>query len=170
MRTQSFLIIVILGFISFSCCGSRQAASTDTSTQRPITPIIETDDDETDNDGMDGWSSQPDSNSSRIKVSNAAIMFNSLPNGLSRMGYGIAENTGNSITTTVRGDIQITAWIDGQDVILASQVQQYTDNGFGLREPSELVSCVKGDATSIPDCWRTILIIANRIGGTKQYQ
>ncbi|MEM6684244.1 MAG: hypothetical protein AAF617_00500 [Bacteroidota bacterium] len=175
MRIQSFFIIVIWGLISFSCCGSKQVTSTDTNTDTNTnidTPIQEPDIQiaEPNTDQIDNWSNQPDANSSMIKVSNAAVMFSSLPNGLRRMGFDVVENTGNSITTNTRNNIRITAWVDGSDVIFTSEVQQFTDNGYGVQEPSELVTCVRGDSSSLSECWRTIQLIANRIGGTKQYQ
>ncbi|WP_394420309.1 hypothetical protein [Tenacibaculum mesophilum] len=62
------------------------------------------------------------------------------------------------------------AWVEGQDIILTSEVQQYKETEFGLPEPSGFVKCVRGNSTSLPDCWRTILVIANHLGGDKQYQ
>ncbi|MDO6674260.1 hypothetical protein Q4517_01695 [Tenacibaculum sp. 1_MG-2023] len=167
MRTL-YIITIILGLISFSCSCYKNVAK-DTSSQRTDVSTIETNPDQT-----SIWTNQPNSNSTKIKVLNAAFTFGSLPNGLKKMGYTIIENNGTYlVTNTTRAlsdDVRVRAWVEGQDIILTSEVQQYKETEFGLPQPSGFVKCVRGASTSLPDCWRTILVIANNLGGDKRYQ
>lgn len=167
MRTL-YAFTIILGLISFSCSCYKNVAK-DTSSQTSDVSTIETNPDQT-----SIWTNQPNSNSTKIKVLNAAITFGSLPNGLKKMDYTIVENTGTYLVTNairaLSDDVRVKAWVEGQDIILISEVQEYKETEFGLPEPSGFVKCVRGNSTSLPDCWRTILVIANHLGGDKQYQ
>jgi hypothetical protein len=168
MRTQYFFI-AILGLIIFSCSSSKKSTNTSISTQISNIQIVETDSEQINN-----WLDQPNSSSSKIKVLNAAIAFGSLPNGLNQMGYTITENTGSFLSTNairaISEDVKVKAWIEGSDIVLTSEIQQYTETEFGLPQASGLTLCAKGNSTSFPDCWRTILIIANHLGNDKKYQ
>eukprot|EP01090_Pellita_catalonica_P018289 TRINITY_DN5850_c0_g1_i1.p1 TRINITY_DN5850_c0_g1~~TRINITY_DN5850_c0_g1_i1.p1 ORF type:complete len:169 (-),score=20.13 TRINITY_DN5850_c0_g1_i1:98-604(-) len=168
MRTL-YAFTIILGLISFSCTSYKKTVAKDTSSQRTNVSTIETNPDQT-----SIWTNQPNSNSTKIKVLNAAIAFGSLPNGLSEMDYMIVENRGTYLVTNairaLSDYVRVKAWVEGQDIILTSEVQQYKETEFGLPEPSGFVKCVRGNSTSLPDCWRTILVIANHLGGDKQYQ
>lgn len=120
------------------------------------------------------WSDHPNSNSSKIKVLNVAIAFESLSNGLLKMDYAITENTGRSLTTNsiraISDDVRVKAWIEGSDIVLTSEVQEYTETEFGLPQPSGFTICNRGSSSSFPDCWRTILVIANDLGDKQQFQ
>ncbi|REH55981.1 hypothetical protein C7448_1018 [Tenacibaculum gallaicum] len=168
MRTL-YIFTIILGLISISCTSYKKTVAKDTSSQTSDVSTIKTETDQT-----LIWTNQPNSNSTKIKVLNAAFAFGSLPNGLNQMGYTIIENNGTYlVTNTTRAlsdDVRVKAWVEGQDIILTSEVQQYKETEFGLPQPSGFVKCVRGNNTSLPDCWRTILVIANHLGGDKQYQ
>lgn len=168
MRTL-YIFTIILGLISFSCSSYKKTVAKDTSSQTSDVSTIKTETNQT-----LIWTNQPNSNSTKIKVLNAAITFGSLPNGLKKMDYKIVENTGTYLVTNairaLSDDVRVKAWVEGQDIILTSEVQQYKQTEFGLPEPSGFVKCVRGNSTSLPDCWRTILVIANNLGGDKQYQ
>ncbi|WP_440068186.1 hypothetical protein [Tenacibaculum discolor] len=168
MRTL-YIITIIFGLISFSCSSYKKTVAKDTSSQTSDVSTIKTETDQT-----SIWTNQPSPNSTKIKVLNAAIAFGSLPNGLSEMDYMVVENTGTYLVTNairvLSDDVRVKAWVEGQDIILTSEVQQYKETEFGLPEPSGFVKCVRGNSTSLPDCWRTILVIANHLGGDKQYQ
>jgi len=178
MKTRYFFI-VLLGLISFSCSCKKQATDTNTSTQTVETTTetsntTNTSTFETGSSQLDDWSNQPNSSSSMIKVLNAANAFGSLPNGLRQMGYSITENTGTSLTTNVTraisDDVSVKAWVNGNDIILSSQVQEYEETEFGLPQPSGLTSCSRGNSSAMPDCWRLILVVANQLGDEKQYR
>lgn len=180
MKTRYFLI-VLLGLISFSCLCKKQTTDTNTSTETTETNTEADTSTETDTSAIeigssqiDDWSDQPTSSSSKIKVLNAALTFGSLPNGLQQMGYSITENTGTSLTTNARrainDDVRLIAWVDGNDIILTSETQEFTQSEFGEPEPNGFTTCAKGSTSSMPDCWRLILVVANRLGGEKQYQ
>ncbi|MHC9089432.1 hypothetical protein ACXIHB_12040 [Tenacibaculum sp. IMCC1] len=168
MRTL-YIFTIILGLISFSCSSYKKTVAKDTSSQTSDVSTIKTETNQT-----LIWTNQPNSNSTKIKVLNAAIAFGSLPNGLKKMDYTVVENTGTYLVTNairaLSDDVRVKAWVEGQDIILISEVQQYKETEFGLPEPSGFVKCVRGNSTSLPDCWRTILVIANHLGGDKQYQ
>lgn len=149
--------------MNFSCSSSKQSSSSSTSAA-------------TNQTHLKTWLNQPSSSSSKIKILNSSSAFSSLPNGLSEMGYTIVENTGTFLkTNAIKGfsdHVRVLAWIQDSDIILTSEVQQYEDSEWGNPEPTGYKSCVKGETTdqSIPDCWRTILIIANHLEGEKQYK
>jgi hypothetical protein len=171
MRAVYFFIITCV-LISLSCSSSKQTSNTENSIQVNNTQAV----DSSSSCAIvnNNWSKQSNSNSSKIKILNAAIAFGSLSNGLSQMGYSVTENTGTSLTTnTIRAisdDVRVKAWIEGSDIVLTSEVQEYTETEFGLPQPSGFTICNKGSSSSFPDCWRTILVIANHLGGEKRFQ
>ncbi|MEM7297356.1 MAG: hypothetical protein AAF391_03720 [Bacteroidota bacterium] len=117
------------------------------------------------------WSNQPNSQSSKIKVLNAANTFSSLPNGLTQMGYGIVQNTGTYLETNLGQDnIRLKVFVIGVDLVLTSEVQRYTQSEFAIAESSNSQICERGPTTDGSACWRTIQSIANRLGTSQQYQ
>jgi len=169
MRLLYFFLIICCKLISFSCSSSKQTSNREASIQENNTQdIVSTTIDN------NNWSNQPSSNSSKIKILNAATAFGSLSNGLSQMGYSVTENDGTSITTnTIRAisdDVRVKAWIEGSDIVITSEVQEYTETEFGLPQPSGFTICNRGSSSSFPDCWRTILVIANHLGDDKRFQ
>lgn len=164
-----YVLTITLGLINFSCSSTPKTIIKEVTTQTSTTKITEVN-----SDTIDLWLSKPNSSSSKIKVLNAAISFGSLPNGLNQMGYTITENTGSFLSTNairaISEDVKVKAWIEGSDIVLTSEIQQYTETEFGLPQPSGFVSCTRGNFSSLPDCWRVILVIANQLGTEKQYQ
>jgi len=168
---KTIYIIIIVGLINFSCSTSRNNANRIEPSSSPAQGFIDTDINQ-----PDTWLDEPNSSSSMIKVLNAATAFNSLPNGLTQMGFTIVENNGLSLTTNlvhqISDEVKVIAWVEGTDIILTSEVQQYTESEFGIQQPIGLKSCNKGntDYLTFPDCWCLTLMIANSLEGEKKYQ
>ena len=78
MRTL-YAFTIILGLISFSCTSYKKTVAKDTSSQTSDVSTIETNPDQT-----SIWTNQPNSNSTKIKVLNAATAFGSYLMGLKK--------------------------------------------------------------------------------------
>ncbi|SHK70665.1 hypothetical protein SAMN04488028_107200 [Reichenbachiella agariperforans] len=164
-------ILIVLASITFA---SQKGVLPHSNSGSPTTMVASS---ATSGDLLQGWSSEPSASSSKIKVLTnqpKAMLDNVVAVGLSEKGGEVIENTGSYLETdsfiAETESIKVKAWVDGQSIILTSQVEQFDESGFGLPVSKGFSTCTKGSSTYGRECWRTILIIANRIEGEKSYQ
>ena len=166
LKNVSFIILFTL-ILNISCTNTRSIVSSTSSSYSSAS---------TGSHYSNTWSDEPNAYSSKIKLVNGAYLFSNMIIGLKEKNYTIAEQSGTSITTDPRTalntTIRIKIWIDGNDLILTSDVQEFTETEFGLPDPVGFSKCVRGDTDDLtyPDCWREIISIANYYDIKKQYK